>query len=139
MCYKTFEANKVIHGLINKVDALFGEVSIIHVDAACSSNLVSYGVGGIVGSSFGRILASLSGFYDAFLSILGVEASTTFEGLRLVNRMGITQILVLSDSFTIIQILKGFRAPFESGKLGGSLKSFTFVSFGVFSVYSERS
>lgn len=110
MCCKASQTNKFACRLINRVVALL-EVYVIHVDVTCSSNLLSYEVKGIIDSSSSRIMASLSEFYDAFSSVLGAKASTIFEGIRLVNKMSITQILVLFESFTMIQILKEISAP----------------------------
>lgn len=58
-------------------------VNTIHVDAACNSEFNVYGFGGIFGSLAEGLMASLSDFRGLFTSVLGAEAGTVLEGLRL--------------------------------------------------------
>lgn len=72
-----------------------------------SRNSMRIGFGGIVGTSSGYILASLSGCHDFFSSNLGTEAIVIYEDLCLANKMGFQHIMVLSDSLAIIQMFQG--------------------------------
>lgn len=83
------------------------QLCILHVDATCRVETPVVGFGGVIGSSFGSMMAATHGFHNLLLRPMGAQASAIYEGLRLVARLELSHILALSDSLAVIQMTKG--------------------------------
>ena len=66
---------------------------------------------GILGNASGCILTSLNGYHVLFSSVVGAKAMTIYEGLCLASKMDIFDIMILSNSLTMNQILQGTLEP----------------------------
>lgn len=61
--------------------------------------------GGVVGSEARCILATLNGYRGMVSSALGAKVCAIYEEFRLAERLGLSNLLVLFDSLSIIQML----------------------------------
>lgn len=76
-------------------------LSIAQVDTACLEGINRVGFDGIVGSLTGSIPMVVHKFKEISLNLVCVEVFVNFKGLCLVERLGLTRVMVLSDSLMV--------------------------------------
>ena len=95
----------------------------LNVDAALFKDQSCSGFGTVVRYSEGRVIVAVAGKVDYLLDPLVAEASTLWEGLRLMQRAGLQPHVVESDSKMVVDAVNdGLPLP-AIGSLVYDIKS----------------
>lgn len=87
--------------------------TILNVDGSCIGSPIRAGFGGLFRNSAGLYLSGFSGFIPSSSYILQAELTAIHYGISIATDMGITELVVYSNSLLSINILTGESSKFH--------------------------
>ena len=86
---------------------------ILNVDGSCIGSPIRAGFGGLIRNSVGLFMSGYSGFIPSSSDILQAELTAIYHGISISFDMGITDMVIYSDSLRYIKLITDNNSQFH--------------------------